>query len=95
MSIRPTSAKFLTGFKNVVHVRGTPTSGKTTISVLLRDCARKNGKTVFRLPKWRRMLKEYSNENPWVNFGEVLKYEYVGAKNVFAEGNILRHPRVE
>ena len=45
--------------QKIVHMRGTPTSGKSTLSIPLMDYTRQNGKTVFRLPGWRQKLKEF------------------------------------
>jgi len=54
---------------NIVHVRGTPASGKTRLSELLRDYYRKEGRKAFLIKKW----EELDSENPWGSFIELVK----------------------
>ena len=52
---------------NIVHVRGTPASGKTCLSQLLRDYYRKEGRKVFLIKKWEKL----NPKNPWGSFVEL------------------------
>ncbi|ODM23379.1 hypothetical protein SI65_00968 [Aspergillus cristatus] len=54
---------------NIVHVRGTPASGKTRLSELLRDYYRKEGRKAFLIKKW----EELDSEDPWGSFIELVK----------------------
>jgi len=54
---------------NIVHVRGTPASGKTHLSELLRDYYRKEGRMVFLIKKW----EELDSEDPWGSLIELVK----------------------
>jgi len=46
---------------NIVHVRGTPASGKTRLSELLRDYYRKEGRKVSLIKEWEKL----DHKNPW------------------------------
>jgi hypothetical protein len=46
---------------NMVHVRGTPASGKTRLSELLRDYYRKEGRKVSLIKEWEKLNHKY----PW------------------------------
>ncbi|ODM16145.1 hypothetical protein SI65_08579 [Aspergillus cristatus] len=46
---------------NIVHVRGTPASGKTCLSELLRDYYRKEGRKVSLIKEWEKL----DHKNPW------------------------------
>ena len=48
----------------IVHVRGTPASGKTCLSELLRDYYRKEGRKVFLIMEWEKL----DPKNPWGSF---------------------------
>ncbi|BCR92831.1 ATP-binding protein [Aspergillus chevalieri] len=54
---------------NIVHVRGTPASGKTRLSELLRDYYRKEGRKAFLIKKW----EELDSEDPWGSLIELVK----------------------
>lgn len=54
---------------NIVHVRGTPASGKTYLSELLRDHYRKEGRRVFLITEWEKL----NPKNPWGSFVELVK----------------------
>ena len=46
---------------NIVHVRGTPASGKTRLSELLRDYYHKEGRKVSLIKEWEKL----DHKNPW------------------------------
>ncbi|ODM15257.1 hypothetical protein SI65_09198 [Aspergillus cristatus] len=46
---------------NIVHVRGTPASGKTRLSELLRDYYLKEGRKVSLIKEWEKL----DHKNPW------------------------------
>ena len=54
---------------NIVHVRGTPASGKTYLSELLRDHYRKEGRRVFLITEWEKL----NPKNPWGSFVKLVK----------------------
>ena len=47
--------------ENIVHVRGTPASGKTRLSELLREHYRKEGRKVSLIKEWEKL----DHNNPW------------------------------
>ena len=53
----------------IVHVRGTPATGKTCLSELLRDYYRDKGRKVFLITKW----EDLSPEDPWGSLIELVK----------------------
>ncbi|PWY72095.1 hypothetical protein BO83DRAFT_446512 [Aspergillus eucalypticola CBS 122712] len=56
----------------VVHVRGTPASGKTTLARLLRDSLQDQGRIVPFVHTWKQNLDELDSE-PWVALAMALK----------------------
>ncbi|ODM16639.1 hypothetical protein SI65_08146 [Aspergillus cristatus] len=54
---------------NIVHVCGTPASGKTCLSELLRDYYCKEGRRVFLIKKW----EELDSEDPWGSLIKLIK----------------------
>ncbi|KAE8376459.1 hypothetical protein BDV26DRAFT_265608 [Aspergillus bertholletiae] len=48
----------------IIHVRGTPASGKTTLARLLRDHLKDQGRLVFFLRSWKQRLDEVDPEEP-------------------------------
>ncbi|RAH59593.1 hypothetical protein BO85DRAFT_467332 [Aspergillus piperis CBS 112811] len=56
----------------VVHVRGTPASGKTTLARLLRDSLQDQGRIVPFVHTWKRNLDELDSE-PWMALAMALK----------------------
>jgi hypothetical protein len=77
---------------NIVHVRGTPASGKSILSLLLRDYYRRHGRTVFRLSSWKQNIDDLDRENPWVNFAQILRHRYPKVEKVedfFADDNVI------
>ncbi|EED23457.1 conserved hypothetical protein [Talaromyces stipitatus ATCC 10500] len=78
--------------QNIVHVRGTPASGKSTLSLLLRDYYRRNGRTVFWLGIWEQNLREFGDEDPWANLARYIRCNYPRLdkkQNIFANGNVI------
>ncbi|EYE91008.1 ATP-binding protein [Aspergillus ruber CBS 135680] len=67
---------------NIVHVRGTPASGKTRLSELLRDYYRKEGRKAFLIKKW----EELDSEDPWGSFIELVKKRNKELENVSTTG---------
>ncbi|ODM21276.1 hypothetical protein SI65_04329 [Aspergillus cristatus] len=54
---------------SIVHVRGTPASGKTYLSELLRDHYHKEGRKAFLINKW----EDLNPMDPWGSFVELVK----------------------
>ncbi|BCR88447.1 ATP-binding protein [Aspergillus chevalieri] len=54
---------------NIVHVRGTPASGKTRLSELLRDYYRKEGRRAFLIKRWEGL----NFKNPWGSLVELVE----------------------
>ncbi|EYE94524.1 crinkler effector domain-containing protein [Aspergillus ruber CBS 135680] len=54
---------------NIVHVRGTPASGKTCLSELLRDYYLKEGRKVSLIKKWETL----HYKNPWSSLIELVE----------------------
>ena len=54
---------------NIVHVRGTPASGKTRLSELLRDYYRKEGRRAFLIKRW----EELNFKDPWGSLVELVE----------------------
>jgi hypothetical protein len=77
--------------ENIIHVRGTPASGKSILTMLLRDYYRQSGRSAFLL-RWNQNLNDLSGENAWVKFAKVLKRKYTRIEKVadfFADNNVL------
>jgi hypothetical protein len=77
--------------ENIIHVCGTPASGKSILALLLRDYYHQNGRTVFLLG-WNQNLKDLSRADPWVKLARVLKQIYPSTEKVidfFADSNVL------
>lgn len=78
--------------QNIIHVRGTPASGKSILSLLLRDYYRRQGRTVFWLRPWTQKLDELDSEDPWMNFAQIIRRSYPTLKrkqDIFADGNVV------
>ncbi|KAL1965550.1 hypothetical protein VTN77DRAFT_5634 [Rasamsonia byssochlamydoides] len=78
--------------QGIVHVRGTPASGKSVLSLLLRDYYRRSGRTVFWLGVWEQNLSDLDDEDPWANFAQILRRRYPNMKkkqDIFADGNVI------
>ncbi|EED14660.1 conserved hypothetical protein [Talaromyces stipitatus ATCC 10500] len=78
--------------QNIVHVRGTPASGKSTLSLLLRDYYRWNGRIVFWLGIWEQNLRDFGDEDPWANLARYIRRNYPRLdkkQNIFANGNVI------
>jgi hypothetical protein len=74
--------------RRIVHIRGTPASGKSILSLLLRDYYLKNKSMAFRLSGWKINL----NPDPWRNFACNLRRSYPEVKNdiaFFADNNVI------
>jgi len=54
---------------NIVHVRGTPASGKTRLSELLRDYYRKQGRRAFLIKRWEGL----NFKDPWGSLVELVE----------------------
>lgn len=76
--------------ENVIHIRGTPASGKTTLSKLLRDYYLENHRTVFLLSIWK-SLESFPGEDPWTRFALMLQQTYSkhSLKDFFAPKTII------
>jgi hypothetical protein len=78
--------------QDIVHVRGTPASGKSVLSLLLKDYFRQQGRTVFWLGVWGQKLREFGDEDSWVNFAQSIRCNYPmldKKQNIFANGNVI------
>lgn len=61
--------------QNVIHIRGTPASGKTVLSQLLLDYYLTNDRNVFLLETWEPLEASQSGD-PWTRFGLHLQQKY-------------------
>ncbi|KKK23009.1 hypothetical protein AOCH_000998 [Aspergillus ochraceoroseus] len=61
--------------QNVIHIRGTPASGKTVLSQLLLDYYLTNNRKVFLLETWEPLEASQSGD-PWTRFGLHLQQKY-------------------
>lgn len=61
--------------QNVIHICGTPASGKTVLSQLLRDYYLMKDRVVFLLESWE-PLKASQSGDPWTRFGLHLQQRY-------------------
>ncbi|KAL4970219.1 uncharacterized protein BDV14DRAFT_186686 [Aspergillus stella-maris] len=76
--------------QDVIHVRGTPASGKTTLSELLRDYYLENNRKVFLLEYWKPL--DFSHgQDAWTGFSLRLQHRYPGyhSKDFFASKNVI------
>ncbi|PYH94808.1 hypothetical protein BO71DRAFT_352744 [Aspergillus ellipticus CBS 707.79] len=77
----------------VVHVRGTPSSGKTTLAYLLSDHLLENGWKVFFLKTWGLQLRSYctGDETAWDGLKRKLHQKYPGCnpRDIFAPKTVL------
>ncbi|PLN74690.1 hypothetical protein BDW42DRAFT_181882 [Aspergillus taichungensis] len=64
--------------KSVVHVRGTPASGKTVLASLLHGALEKQGRLAYYLNGWETNLKDLMkfSSDPWVAFHTFLLQEF-------------------
>ncbi|KAI9037477.1 uncharacterized protein KD926_000271 [Aspergillus affinis] len=62
----------------IIHVRGTPASGKTVLAMLLCDALKKRGRPVHLLDGWERPLQSFatSPSDPWGAFRNMLLQEF-------------------
>ena len=58
----------------IVHVRGTPATGKTCLSELLRHYYRDKGRKVFLTTKW----EDLNLEDPWDSLIDLVKNRHKG-----------------
>ena len=74
----------------VIHVRGTPASGKTTLSLLLKDYYLKNNRKVFLIDVWK-PLENFHGKNAWDNFALSLQQRYPkhSSKDFFASKTVI------
>ncbi|KAI9367007.1 hypothetical protein BJX61DRAFT_538402 [Aspergillus egyptiacus] len=61
--------------QNVIHIRGTPASGKTVLSQLLLDYYLTNNRKAFLLEAWEPLEASQSGD-PWTRFGLHLQQKY-------------------
>ncbi|KAL4959659.1 uncharacterized protein BDV14DRAFT_184292 [Aspergillus stella-maris] len=61
--------------QNVIHIRGTPASGKTVLSQLLLDYYLTNNRKAFLLETWEPLEASQSGD-PWTRFGLHLQQKY-------------------
>lgn len=76
---------------NIVHVRGTPASGKTCLSELLRDYYRKEGRRVFLITEWEKL----NPKNPWGSFVELVEKSNEGLEDASATSFITTSSQPE
>ncbi|KAE8378205.1 hypothetical protein BDV26DRAFT_261958 [Aspergillus bertholletiae] len=60
----------------IIHVRGTPASGKTTLARILRDCLKDQGRLVYFLNTWEGHLSKVDPEYSWDALYTVLRQRY-------------------
>lgn len=71
-------------------MRGTPASGKTTLSLLLRDYYLENNRNVFLVRYWE-SLEHFSDNDPWNQFALLLhrRYPEHGSADFFAPKSVI------
>ncbi|KAL4937462.1 hypothetical protein BDV06DRAFT_215887 [Aspergillus oleicola] len=76
--------------QDVIHVRGTPASGKTMLSELLRDYYLENNRKVFLLEYWK-PLDICHGHDAWTEFSLRLQHRYPGyhSTEYFASKNVI------
>lgn len=76
--------------QNVIHVRGTPASGKTVLSQLLRDHYLENHRNVFLLEVWK-SLELFPGNDPWAQFALLLwqRYPAYSIEDIFAPQTVI------
>ncbi|OGM44053.1 hypothetical protein ABOM_007799 [Aspergillus bombycis] len=76
--------------KDVIHVRGTPASGKTVLSELLRDYYHEQKRKVFLLKTWK-PLDSCEGGDPWTQFASLLqeRYRTSSATDFFDKGTVI------
>ncbi|KAE8379637.1 hypothetical protein BDV26DRAFT_291095 [Aspergillus bertholletiae] len=62
---------------SIIHARGTPASGKTTLALLLRDRLKDQGRHVFYLPNWKKYLDKVDRDT-WNALYEVISQRCPG-----------------
>lgn len=74
--------------RRIVHVRGTPACGKTTLALLLEKYYRDKGERVFYLPSWKGNLDESA---PWNSLAERIKNVYgeMGLKRMLGKADLF------
>ncbi|GAB1200261.1 hypothetical protein APSETT444_009631 [Aspergillus pseudonomiae] len=76
--------------KDVIHVRGTPASGKTVLSELLRDYYHERKRKVFLLKTWK-PLDSFEGGDPWTQFASLLqeRYQTSSSTDFFDKGTVI------
>lgn len=76
--------------QRIVHVRGTPACGKTTLALLLANYYDSKGGRVFYLPSWKGKLNE---SDPWNSLAERVRTVYglesTGKADLFVDETVL------
>ncbi|KAL7653712.1 hypothetical protein ACMYSQ_008399 [Aspergillus niger] len=77
--------------ENVVLVRGTPASGKTTLCELLRDYYLGKNQPVFLISFWNKPLETFAGGDHWFKFARLLheKFPDYTEKEFFSPGTII------
>ncbi|KAE8352425.1 hypothetical protein BDV28DRAFT_135151 [Aspergillus coremiiformis] len=76
--------------QNVIHVRGTPASGKTVLSQLLRDYYLENNRKVFLIETWT-SLGSFEGKDNWTRFASLLQtmYPQYDRAELFAPNTVI------
>ncbi|KAE8374268.1 hypothetical protein BDV26DRAFT_284399 [Aspergillus bertholletiae] len=61
---------------HIIHIRGTPASGKTTLAQLICNSLQDQGYLVFFLYNWQQQLYEVDPADPWNALKKVLRQSY-------------------
>lgn len=75
--------------EKIIHVRGTPASGKSVLSLLLRDHFRRNGRRVFLLGTWKQCLDDVDGSGHWTRLAKVLGSKYQNVADFFADKTVI------
>lgn len=78
--------------EKIILVRGTPSSGKSTLSLLLRDHFRRNGRKVFLLGIWKQCLDDFHGAGHWTRFAMALRLKYqsvYATEDFFARDTVI------
>ncbi|KAL4792345.1 hypothetical protein BDV19DRAFT_380867 [Aspergillus venezuelensis] len=79
--------------ENVVHVRGTPVSGKTTLARLLQQYYNDQKRTIYFISNWKK-LEDYPTEGedePWEKLSQIIhsRYKFTGRTRNLPSGTII------
>ncbi|KAL4765526.1 uncharacterized protein BDW70DRAFT_64935 [Aspergillus foveolatus] len=76
--------------QKVIHIRGTPASGKTVPSQLLRDSYLEDHRNVFLLETWK-SLEFFPGNDPWTQFALLLRQRYpaYSIEEIFAPQTVI------